>query len=151
MGMRILNSSSGSEKTILRLATSRESLPVQRLFFPRNPKAIDGEIYEALNTCNTQEGVPQGKKPPTSPSPGISFPHQLQSEIEGEMVRLYQNLHAALSDLTKKVVVFIGSRQGEGTSTLFGICESCSIAFRSFRGSARCQPSSHECSISLPA
>jgi len=77
------------------------------------------KIYEALEYMQrSQKGSPQERKQPVSPSPVLSSPQQLQSGIEGEMVRLYQNLHAALSDLTKKVVVFIGSRQGEGTSTI---------------------------------
>ena len=77
------------------------------------------KIYEALEYMQrSKKGPPQERKPPVSPSPVLSFPQQLQSEIEGEMVRLYQNLHASLSDLTKKVVLFVGSRQGEGTSTI---------------------------------
>ncbi len=40
--MQILDSSSGSEKTIHRSATSRESLPVRRLFFPTPPRR--GEV-----------------------------------------------------------------------------------------------------------
>jgi protein-tyrosine kinase len=77
------------------------------------------KIYEALEYIQrSNKGPQQERKPPVSPSPVSSSPHQLQSEIEGEMVRLYQNLHTSLSDLTKKVVLFVGSRQGEGTSTI---------------------------------
>jgi len=37
--------------------------------------------------------------------------------IEKE-IHVYQNLAAVISDSTKKVVQFIGSREGEGTSTV---------------------------------
>jgi capsular exopolysaccharide synthesis family protein len=37
--------------------------------------------------------------------------------MEGEG-RLYQNLEALLPDTTKKIIQFIGSREGEGTSTV---------------------------------
>jgi len=77
------------------------------------------KIYEALEYMqHAKRGSPQAKKSDVPPPPVSSSPHQLQSEIEGEMVRLYQNLHASLSDVTKKVVLFVGSRQGEGTSTI---------------------------------
>ena len=77
------------------------------------------KIYEALEYMQRSRKMsPQERKPPVFPSPALSSPEQLQSEFEGEMVRLYQNLHASLSDLTKKVILFVGSRQGEGTSTI---------------------------------
>ena len=77
------------------------------------------KIYEALEYMQrSARRSPQERKPSVSSSPALSIPDSLQSEFEGEMVRLYQNLHASLSDLKNKVILFVGSRQEEGTSTI---------------------------------
>jgi Mrp family chromosome partitioning ATPase len=41
-----------------------------------------------------------------------------QVDMEEEMVRLHQNLDTLLPDSKKRIVQFIGSREGEGTSTV---------------------------------
>ena len=38
--------------------------------------------------------------------------------MEDEMIGLYQNINSLLSHFPKKVIQFIGSREGEGTSTI---------------------------------
>ena len=77
------------------------------------------KIYEALDYVqHTKKEPGRGRKAYEPPSPPLPFPRLLQSEIEGEMARLYQNLQALLPDLANRVVVFVGSRPGEGTSTI---------------------------------
>ncbi len=80
------------------------------------------KIYEALE--NAQKGR-NGLEIPAIPSshPPIfsaalkSTKLDMELNMEGES-RLYQNLEALLPDTTKKIIQFIGSREGEGTSTV---------------------------------
>jgi Mrp family chromosome partitioning ATPase len=75
------------------------------------------KIYEALENAKIE--VVNGS-PEISPSrPRVSSSPSKFSELVVEKeIRVYQNLAAVISDSTKKVVQFIGSREGEGTSTV---------------------------------
>ena len=70
------------------------------------------KIYEALENAQTELFKRSSEISP--PRPGV-IPSPLIMEEES---RLYQNLFALLPDSTKKVIQFIGSRKGEGTSTV---------------------------------
>ena len=70
------------------------------------------KIYEALENAQIEQ---LSRLPEISaPRSGV-FPSPLVME---EGIRVYQNLATLLRDATKKVILFIGSREGEGTSTV---------------------------------
>jgi protein-tyrosine kinase len=71
------------------------------------------KIYEALE----QTGKSFEEEPPSAPAVS-AVERTTDREIEREMVRLYQNLNSILSDSGPRIIQFIGSREGEGTSTL---------------------------------
>jgi protein-tyrosine kinase len=75
------------------------------------------KIYEALENARIEvlKGSPKISQPRhrVIPSPSKFLDLVVEKEI-----RVYQNLAAVISDSTKKVIQFIGSREGEGTSTL---------------------------------
>jgi Mrp family chromosome partitioning ATPase len=79
-----------------------------------------GKIYEALEHAREAsrglEVLTESGEPVPSALPLSSmFP---QVNMEEEMVRLHQNLDTLLPQAKKRVVQFIGSREGEGTSTV---------------------------------
>ena len=74
------------------------------------------KIFEALERARREKRV-------LKEEPGVPFPerHPLKTltlDMEDEMVDLYQSIDSLLSHAPKKVVQFIGSREGEGTSTI---------------------------------
>ena len=78
-------------------------------------EVIMGMIYEALQHAyrnktgaNKLVTVPKHKSLVTRP----------QVSREEEMLCLYKNIDSLLPDVDKRVLQFIGSRQGEGTSTI---------------------------------
>ena len=75
------------------------------------------KIYEALENAKIEvlKGSPEIS--PSRPSVRSSSSKFSELVVEKE-IRVYQNLAAVISDSTKKVVQFIGSREGEGTSTV---------------------------------
>jgi capsular exopolysaccharide synthesis family protein len=75
------------------------------------------KIYEALENKKIEvlNGSPEIS--PSRPSVGSSSSKFSELVVEKE-IRVYQNLAAVISDSTKKVLQFIGSREGEGTSTV---------------------------------
>ena len=75
------------------------------------------KIYEALEHAEIE--VLNGEPETVPPRPKVTSPSSRFSEmvVENE-IRVYQNLTAVVSDSTKKVIQFIGSREGEGTSTV---------------------------------
>jgi Mrp family chromosome partitioning ATPase len=80
------------------------------------------KIYEALENAQrerTETGIFTGPQPPDTLQP-LSLPKVSDSFME-EGVRLYQNLHRMLPELQKKALQFIGSHDGEGTSTIVRI------------------------------
>jgi Mrp family chromosome partitioning ATPase len=89
------------------------------------------KVYEALENAKEsrkkarEERGQDGFRSPDSsglPFPGFkpySHPPLYPSpDMEGEMTRLYQNIEIALAALKTKTLQFIGSKEGEGTSTI---------------------------------
>ena len=75
------------------------------------------KIYEALEQAKQiSKGPAEAGKMPRFPV--ISSSDRLGSGIEKEMLHLYQNLNSILPDSTPRVIQFIGSKEGEGTSTI---------------------------------
>ena len=70
------------------------------------------KIYEALENAQTELF---NKPPEMSLTRSGFFPSPLVME---EGIYVYQNLATLIRDATKKVLQFIGSREGEGTSTV---------------------------------
>ena len=70
------------------------------------------KIYEALE--NAQIEVFNKSSEISLPRSGV-IPSPL---VMDEGIRVYQNLATLIRDATKKVIQFIGSREGEGTSTV---------------------------------
>jgi protein-tyrosine kinase len=63
--------------------------------------------------------IPQVFKPVPTPAPTERFlPLTLELEAEKEMGALYQNVEVLLGQTPKKIIQFIGSHPGEGTSTV---------------------------------
>lgn len=77
------------------------------------------KIYEALENSQGKLRV-LNKLPEVAPPrpPMISPSSKFTQSVMEEEIRLYQNLEALLPDTTKKIIQFIGSREGEGTSTI---------------------------------
>jgi protein-tyrosine kinase len=77
------------------------------------------KIYEALkNAEKGLKGLEKSEFPFPQFSEASSSSKYLELEMEEEMIRLYRNLDSLLPDFKKGVVQFIGSREGEGTSTV---------------------------------
>jgi protein-tyrosine kinase len=89
------------------------------------------KIYEALEHArreiqevqHVERPVPKPvEKPPDTPvaavptTPLVPSLHELN--LEPEMTALYQSINSRLPDLSHKVIQFMSSRQGEGTSTI---------------------------------
>jgi Mrp family chromosome partitioning ATPase len=75
-----------------------------------------GKIYEALERAQRDRKIL--KKSPPVPSSRAPVAKQREMGFEKEMILLYQNIDALLPESPKKVIQFIGSREGEGTSTV---------------------------------
>jgi protein-tyrosine kinase len=76
-----------------------------------------GKIYEALEKAQREKK--EGKKPPLFVvSPGERPSGGFEVAAENEMVALSRNIDALLETSPKKVIQFIGSQTGEGTSTV---------------------------------
>jgi len=90
------------------------------------------KIYEALKHARRERKGFEKPEFPSSPIPPFPHPpippssHPIPPlshrpfglEMEEEMARLYQGIDSLLPGSTKKVIQFIGSREGEGTSTV---------------------------------
>jgi protein-tyrosine kinase len=74
------------------------------------------KIFEALE-CARREKRGPGKEPGV-PLPGRRPSKTPTLDIEDEMVDLYHSIDSVLSHSSKKVIQFMGSREGEGTSTI---------------------------------
>jgi len=77
------------------------------------------KIFEALQVAQ-KESAEAGRKdtPPVRISRTEHLPLTAESDFENELVNLYQNIEACLPDLEKRTILFIGAREGEGTSTV---------------------------------
>jgi Mrp family chromosome partitioning ATPase len=84
------------------------------------------ELHEVRQPVEDEAVEPQvtapAEQPPdapltTSPTiPLVSVEHELS--LEREMTALYQSINSLLSDTSHKIIQFISSRPGEGTSTI---------------------------------
>lgn len=84
------------------------------------------KIYEALNQAQKEKrgSGPTSKLPTSDPSMLLSTPDSEEPVFENAMLSLYQSIESLLRNSPKKVIQFIGSREGEGASTIvreFGI------------------------------
>jgi protein-tyrosine kinase len=80
------------------------------------------KIYEALEQAQDTHKAPEAP-PEARPEASIAKRHPLPSpfsliDMEQEMIRLYQSLRSFLSDSESRVIQIIGSREGEGVSTV---------------------------------
>jgi protein-tyrosine kinase len=78
------------------------------------------KIYEALNQAH-KEKRGEGLTSPVSASYGplpSSSPDKDDLNLEQSMLNLYQGIESLIRNSPKKVIQFIGSREGEGTSTI---------------------------------
>jgi len=89
------------------------------------------KIFEALEHARKENaGVedssgtgPEPVTPPAEPAPEPRkatklVPVSVDVNLEHEMTALYQSLNSLLPDVTHKVIQFMSSRPGEGTSTI---------------------------------
>lgn len=77
------------------------------------------KIYEALQQAQREQG--RVRKLPVVPTPTVprgSPARNLELSMEKEVISLYQTIDSLLPNLAKKVIQFIGSLEGEGTSTI---------------------------------
>ena len=77
------------------------------------------KIYEALKNAEKEvKGLMKPEFPFSQFSNTASSLKFLELEMEEEMIRLYRNIDSLFPDFNKRVIQFIGSREGEGTSTV---------------------------------
>lgn len=74
------------------------------------------KIYEALEQAHRAKSG--SDKLVTVTHASKIFADQQQISVEEEMLYLYKNIDSLLPHCTKRIIQFIGSRQGEGTSTI---------------------------------
>ena len=74
------------------------------------------KIYEALENAKIE--VFQGEPKTYPPRPGATRSSSTSSGSIAREIRVYQALASVIPDSTRKVIQFIGSRAGEGTSTV---------------------------------
>jgi Mrp family chromosome partitioning ATPase len=77
------------------------------------------KIFEALQVAQNEstETVRKDTKP-VRVSRTEHIPSTVGHDFESELVNLYQNIEASLPDLMQKTILFIGAKEGEGTSTV---------------------------------
>ena len=89
------------------------------------------KIYEALEHARREirevehverpapKPMDRHPEPPVAPIPTTPIvPSVHELNLEPEMTALYQSINSRLPDLSHKVIQFMSSRQGEGTSTI---------------------------------
>jgi Mrp family chromosome partitioning ATPase len=74
------------------------------------------KIYEALE--NSHREMKGGEKPAVELFIERPSLKDLKTEMEEEMVCLYQTINSLLADVKSKIIQFIGSQEREGTSTI---------------------------------
>jgi len=74
------------------------------------------KIYEALEYARNKRIIPE--KPIDVPLPKTYRDPEIDHGMDEEMLNLYQGITALLPDVTRPVVMFIGSQSNEGTSTI---------------------------------
>jgi protein-tyrosine kinase len=88
-------------------------------------ESVNPEKQEAARTKEIIQDVRQEvvktdkhKAVPAKTTAMTLLPSPVELDLENEMVTLYQNIEALLSGIEKRTIEFIGSRSGEGTSTI---------------------------------
>jgi capsular exopolysaccharide synthesis family protein len=85
------------------------------------------KIYDALEQARKEREaeviIPNHHNDPSldlsmQPTPQDGAPPSAEVNVESEMITLYQTITASLPDIERRVVLFIGSRSNEGTSTI---------------------------------
>ncbi len=77
------------------------------------------KIYEALQNAKLESREQEMPKTELARTVAATLlPSVAGLDFDYEMVVLYQNIESRLPDIDKKVIQFIGSRAGEGTSTV---------------------------------
>lgn len=77
------------------------------------------KIYEALEQAGKSVKAAESGEAASSHRPLFSSSEGLiEVEMGKEMVRLYQNLQSLFPEMEGKIFQFVGSREGEGTSTI---------------------------------
>ncbi len=77
------------------------------------------KIYEALQNAQQETREPEKpKRELARTSEATLLPAVADLDLEFEMITLYQNIESRLPDLDRKVIQFLGAREGEGTSTI---------------------------------
>ena len=78
------------------------------------------KIFEALQNAREEvKGLEAFEEPRAAMPSAVPLPSMFpELNLEEEMVRLHQHLGILLPDVKHKVVQFIGTRQGEGASTV---------------------------------
>jgi protein-tyrosine kinase len=75
------------------------------------------KIFEALEHAGLQKRTAAGSPCDVVLHEEVSLgPSKLG--VEGEMLCLYKSIESLLPELDRRIIMFIGSRQGEGTSTI---------------------------------
>ena len=79
-----------------------------------------GKIYEALKQAQKEKrgSGPTSKLSTSHLSMPLSTPDSEEPVFENAMLSLYQSIESLLRNSPKKVIQFIGSREGEGASTI---------------------------------
>jgi protein-tyrosine kinase len=85
---------------------------------PRGGKV--SKIYDALEQARKVRITEDFPKKPPPPLPVDLSPRAsaADTDMEQEMITLYQTITAALPDIDHRSVLFVGSRSNEGTSTI---------------------------------
>lgn len=78
------------------------------------------KIYEALQQAKKERKDVVSSSETLSPEvlPASSYPDSHALTMEKEMIDLFQKIESLLSGRPQKAIQFIGSREGEGTSTI---------------------------------
>lgn len=74
------------------------------------------KIYEALEYARNKKLIPE--KPIEVPLPKTYKEQEIDHGMEEEMLSLYQGIASLLPEVSRPVVMFIGSNSNEGTSTI---------------------------------
>ncbi len=86
-----------------------------------NPEKLEAVLTKEAMQEVRQEVVKVDKHEKAVPARTSTMtlkPSPAELDLENEMVTLYQNIEALLSGIENKTIEFIGSRRGEGTSTI---------------------------------
>jgi protein-tyrosine kinase len=80
-------------------------------------------IYDALEQARKQSAASlESPSPPSISLPDNQDFERFETEMEEEMITLYQGIAAALPAIDRRSVLFVGSRSNEGTSTIARQC-----------------------------